>query len=56
MLRTKFIWTEVSGAPILTAPDVPAAAAAAHVRNTTSYDLVIMYTFNQEYLMLCLCT
>lgn len=54
MLRTKFIWTEVSGAPLLTAPDVPgSAAAAAQVRNTTSCDHVIMDTFDQVYSMSC---
>lgn len=43
MLRTKFIWTEVSGAPLLTAPDAPAAA---QVKNTTSCHHVITYTFH----------
>lgn len=49
MLRTKFIWTEVSGAPLLTDSDAPAAAQD---RNT-SFDLVILYTFDQMYLMIC---
>lgn len=29
MLRTKFIWTDVNGAPLLPAPDAPAAATTA---------------------------
>lgn len=53
MLRTKFIWTEVSGASLLAALD---ALAAAQVRNTTSDHVilyVILYTFHHLYPMSC---
>lgn len=57
MLRTNFIWTEVSGASLVTALDALAAAvAAAQVRNTISCDHVILYTFDQVYLIYCLRT